>query len=269
MADPSADRLQHAAPLHWLVRGGFVARGLTYGIIGALALALALGAGGATTNQQGALAVLDRAPVGGPALIAVAAGLLAYALWKLVLGATGRGPEGGGGAEPKDRISNLAGGFVYLGFFGVAVGVIAGSHSGGATQPSRTAAGVLGWPAGRWLVGLAGVAFVGVCAFQAWEALHERFLGESKTEQMGAQERDWFSVLGRVGLVSRALVFALVGYFLVRSAVDYDPTQAVGVDGALRRVAGQPYGGWLLGLVAAGLLVFAGFSLAEARYRRL
>ena len=67
----------------------------------------------------------------------------------------------------------------------------------------------------------------------------------------------------------RALVFALVGYFLIRTAIDFDPNKAIGIDGALRKVAQQPYGSWLLGLVAIGLLLFAASSLAEARYQRL
>jgi uncharacterized protein DUF1206 len=76
-------------------------------------------------------------------------------------------------------------------------------------------------------------------------------------------------VMGRVGLVARAAVFAVVGYFLVRTAIAYDPSNAIGLDGALREVHAQPYGSVLLTLVATGLIVFALFSLTEARYRRL
>ena len=53
------------------------------------------------------------------------------------------------------------------------------------------------------------------------------------------------------------------------SVIDYDPRKAVGVDGALAHVHSEPYGSWLLGAVAVGLLVFAAYSLFEARYRRL
>ena len=48
-------------------------------------------------------------------------------------------------------------------------------------------------------------------------------------------------------------VFALIGYFLIRTAIDYDPSKAIGIDGALREVARQPYGSWLLGFVGLGL----------------
>src|SRR5438270_5884990 len=91
-------------PFRWLVRTGFVARGVTYGLVGGLALAIALGAGamGQTPNQQGALALIAQTPVGRPALVVICAGLLAYAIWKLTQGVFGYGPEGGGGMELKD-----------------------------------------------------------------------------------------------------------------------------------------------------------------------
>jgi hypothetical protein len=76
-------------------------------------------------------------------------------------------------------------------------------------------------------------------------------------------------VSGRIGLTARALVFALVGYFLLRTAIDYDPNRAVGVDGALASLHREPLGQWLLGLVAVGLVTFAVYSLLEAAYRRL
>jgi len=261
--------LEQARPLLWSVRAGSSRGGSPTAFIGGLSLALALGTGGTATNQQGALAALSQAPLGKVALVAVALGLLAYALWKFALAAIGTGPEGGGGEGTGERLRNLAGGVACLAFFAVAVGVLTGGGSNQSKQPSHTAAGVFGWPAGRWLVGLAGVVMIVVCAVQAYEALKGKFLGDNKTERMSAREREVFSVIGRIGLVSRALVFALVGYFLVRSAIDFNPQNAVSVDGALRRVAHQPDGSWLLGLVAAGLIAFAFFSFAEARYRRL
>jgi hypothetical protein len=86
---------------------------------------------------------------------------------------------------------------------------------------------------------------------------------------MGSGERRVFMALGRTGLTARALVFAVVGYFFVRTAIDFDPNNAVGVDGALGRLHHEPLGPLVLALVAAGLITFALFSLLEARYRRL
>ena len=271
VAGREATAAERARPFQWAVRAGFVARSITYGVVGAIALALAVGAGAAPAapNQQGALALIARAPLGRVAVAVAAVGLLAYALWKLGQAVFGRGPEGGGGSELKDRVANGGGGVVYLAFFAVAVRILLGSSSSGSGDPSNAAAGVLGWPGGAVIVGVAGAVLMGISLFQIYDACRGSFAEDSKLGEMSAFERQAFMTLGRVGLVARALVFGLVGYFLLESALDYNPREATGLDGALARVHHQPFGPWLLGLVAAGLLVFAAYSMFEARYRRL
>lgn len=262
---------ERSRPFRWLVRVGFVARGITYGLIAALTLAMALGAGtmGTAPNQQGALSLIASDALGRVALVVIAAGLLAYALWKLTQGVFGRGPEGGGSPHLKDRIGNVAGGVVYIAFFVVALRVLSGSASSSSTAPKQAAAGVLGWPGGQLIVGGCGAVLVAISLYQLYDAVGGGFGAEANTGRMSRSERRVFMTLGHVGLTARALVFAVVGYFLVRAAVDFNPSSAVGVDGALARLHRAPLGPWILGLVAIGLLVFAAFSLLEALYRRL
>ena len=71
------------------------------------------------------------------------------------------------------------------------------------------------------------------------------------------------------GHLARGAVFGIVGIFLIRAALDYNPSKAVGLDGALAKLANHSYGSWLLGVVAAGLVSFAIYSLSDARYRRI
>ena len=75
--------------------------------------------------------------------------------------------------------------------------------------------------------------------------------------------------LGTIGHVARAVVFGLVGVFLLKAAYDYKANEAIGLDGALGKLYNGAYGSWLLGAVALGLLAFSCFSLVEARYRRI
>ncbi len=255
----------------WLVRAGFVARAITYTVIAVLALALAVGIGihPDSASPQGALAVIVGAPLGQVALAVISLALLAYALWKLVLAFRGRGPEGGGGHSFMDRLACLGGGLVYLAFFAVSVGVLAGSDGNGSAQPRRTAAELLGLPAGEVLCAVTALVLVVVSLYQAYDAICGKFADDNKIEQMSAGCHRVFMVIGRVGLLARALIFTLVGYFLLRAAIDLHAGTAVGVDGALDDVHRGPLGGWLLALVALGLLTFAAFSLLEARFRRL
>jgi hypothetical protein len=254
-----------------LIRIGFISRGVTYAVIGGLTLALALGAGTdhAAPNQQGALSLIARSALGRIALVVIAAGLLAYALWKLAQGIFHRSPEGAASRDPKDRVINVVGGLTYVGFFLIALRVLTGTAGNSSRASRHAAAGVLGWPGGPVLVAAAGVLLIAISAVQTYQAIGGQFMKDSKTDEMGPEERRLFATLGRIGLTGRALVFGLVGYFLFRAALDYDPRNAVGVDGALTALQHEPYGSWLVGLVAIGLLIFAAFSLFEARYRRL
>jgi Domain of Unknown Function (DUF1206) len=270
-ARSETETLERSRAFRWLVRTGFVARGVTYGLIGALAFAIALGAGtrGATPNQQGALALIARSALGQAALVVICVGLLAYALWKFTQGVFGRGPEGGGGSRPFDRVANLAGGAVYLAFLAVAIRVLSGSSGNSSGQERHAAAGVLGWPGGEIIVGVGGGVLMAISVYQLYEGLGGGFARDEKRQRMGRAERRIFMLLGRIGLSARALVFGLVGFFLVRVAIDFNPHGGVGVDGALTRLRHAPLGPWVLGLVATGLIVFAAFSMLEARFRRL
>jgi hypothetical protein len=84
----------------------------------------------------------------------------------------------------------------------------------------------------------------------------------------GGEPRKWGTRAGVVGLLARLVVFGLIGAFLIKAAVDYAPKEALGLDGALQKLAHQTYGSWLLGLTAAGLFAYAAFCLVDARYRR-
>lgn len=265
------EKLEDRRPFRWLIRTGFVARGITYGVIGALALAIAFGAGsmGVAPNQQGALALIARTIIGRVALVVICAGLLGYALWKLTQGIFGRGPEGGGGAGLKDRVANLGGGVAYIAFFAVAIRVLSGSAGNSSSEPKHAAAGILGWPGGEVIVGIAGGVLIAISLYQVYDALRGEFAKDEKAQQMGQTEHRVFMALGYVGLTARGLVFGLIGYFLVRTAIDFNPNSAVGVDGALARLHHQPLGPLALVLVGAGLITFAVFSSLEARYRRL
>ena len=256
--------LTRTAPYEWLARAGFVARGLIYGIIGVLAVRLAVGLGGKTTNQQGALRTIAHQPFGRALVLIMAIGLGGYALWRLVRAAVGQG-----GDTTLDRVSALASGLVYGGMCVVAVKLLVGAKPTTATNPHKATAGVFGWPAGTWLVGIAGAILIGVGLYQGYRGLSRDFLEDSKTEQMSPPVRQWFVRLGVFGYLARMVVFGLIGVFLIKAARDFNAKAAIGLDGALAKLAHQSYGHLLLGIVAVGLIAFAVYSLADARYRRI
>jgi hypothetical protein len=265
-ARAGGEKVARSRGFEWLSRAGFVARGLIYGIVGILAIKLALGAGGKTTNQQGALETIARQPFGKVLLILVAIGLAGYALWRLLRALLGHGPEDSDSTF--ERVAAFASGIVYAGLCAIAVEILLGS-GGSSGNANKTTAGVFGWPAGTWLVGIAGAVLVGVGLYQGYRGLSKDFLKDSKTEQMSPQVRRWIEWIGTFGHLARMVVFCLVGAFLINAAIDYNPNKAVGLDGALAKIADASYGPFLLGIVAAGLIAFGVYSLTDARYRRI
>jgi Domain of Unknown Function (DUF1206) len=261
-------RAAHSPAFEALARIGFVARGIIYGTIGLLAIQVATHSSNEKTNQRGAMQTIERQPFGHGLLIAVAIGLGGYALWRFVQAAYGRGPEGGGDSSATGRIVALSSGLVYTAMCALAVAVLLGTSSSSGNAHSSTA-GVLGWPGGRWIVGAAGAVFIGIGLYQGYKGISRKFLEEDKTEKMGPAARRWITVIGVVGHLARMVAFGLIGIFVVKAAIDYAPKKAVGLDGALAKLAHETYGTALLFVVAAGFVAFGVYSIADARYRRI
>jgi hypothetical protein len=266
-AEGKANDVAQAPQFEWLARAGLVARGVIYLVIGVLAIKLALGDGGKTTNQTGALQTIVQQPFGKALLILTAIGLAGYAIWRLLRAAIGHGPEASD--DMKERVGGFASGIAYGALFVTAVSILIGSGGGGSGSPDKATGGILDWPAGQVLVAIAGLVMIGVGLDQGYKGVKKKFLEKSKTEQMSERVERAFTALGVFGHLARLVVFALVGYFLIRAAIDYDPDKAVGLDGALSALGQASYGPVLLGIVAAGLIGFAAYSIADARYRKV
>ena len=110
---------------------------------------------------------------------------------------------------------------------------------------------------------------LGVAAFNGYRAVTGKFKKKLKTAEMSDAEEASATAFGVLGHLARAVVFALMGLFLLRAAWEYDPKEARGLDGALMELSQQSYGGLLLGAVAVGLMAYALYCFVEARYRRI
>ena len=260
----AADRPEFA----WMARAGLVARGVSYAIIGILALKLAVGSGGETTNQRGALMTIAEQPLGKALLVAMALGLAGYAIWRLVRAGIGHGTQDRDGAA--ERIGGAVSGLAYAALCVTAVQILVGARSGGgANSPKKTTGGVLDWTGGTTIVAIVGAILIGVALYQGYKGVSRKFLEDSKTWEMSHLVKRAFTAIGVFGHLARMVVFGLVGYGLVRAAIDYDPHSAIGLDGALSKVSRYSYGPLLLGVVATGLIGFALYSMADARYRKI
>src|SRR5664279_1498272 len=95
---------------------------------------------------------------------------------------------------------------------------------------------------------------------QGYMGVSKKFLDTSKTGEMSREVKRSFTAIGVFGHLARMVVFGLIGYGLLKAAIDYDPRKAIGLDGALNKLSHNSYGPFLLGVVAAGLIGFALYS---------
>jgi hypothetical protein len=266
-------QLGKAARSSWgkgLARWGLLSKGTLYVLVGLIAVDVAVAGGRRVRDRGGALSALSDTWLGKLLVGAVAVGLLGYAFWRFVEAVLGRPMEGGEKEPFWKRLGYAARGFWYLGLFGIAVSALTGSdESGGSRQEDRFTARVLEWPAGRWLVTAVGLGILGAGVFNLWRGLGARFRKNLKLRKMSDTEERVFTGVGVVGHMARGVVFGLMGFFLVRAAWQYDPKEAVGLDGALAELLRQDYGDTLLGLVASGLLAYGLYCFVEARYREV
>jgi hypothetical protein len=273
MSSEVRDKAEDVADSPWsegLARVGLVAKGISFGIVAAIALKVAF-AGGEIEDRPGALHDLAGTSFGRLMLAALAVGLAGYAFWRFAQAILGRELETSKRLSAVKRIGLVARGGLYAWLAWLCVDLVldATSSAGSGKKEDDVTARVLDWPLGRWLVAAAGLAIMGAGAWNLYRAFSQKFRKNLKEQQMGGEERRWYTVLGILGHIARGVVFLLAGFFLVRAAWEYDPKEAIGLDGALAKLAHQPYGHVLLGVTAAGVLAYGLFSLVEARYREV
>lgn len=252
----------------WLARAGLIARGMIYAVVGILAVQLAIGAGGKTTDQQGALKAIAEQPFGKVLLVLMAIGLAGYSLWRLTRAALGHGQEIRD--DGKQRIEGLLSGLAYAVLCFTAIKLLSGSGGGGGGgEAGKATGGVLAWPGGTWIVGIAGVIIVGVGLEQGYKGIKKKFCEDVKTQEMSRKARQVYEAVGTFGHLARMVVFGMIGAFLIKAAIEFDPKNAKALDGVLAELADASYGPILLGIVAVGLLGFAAYSFMDSRYRRV
>ena len=254
-----------------LARVGLVAKGISFALVGVLAIKLALGHGGKATSRQGALATIADEGFGKVVLVLLALGFAAYAVWRFADAAFGPSREDDDGAKKIGKRLAYAGrGLIYaaLTYTVIKLLVDAGGQQSQNREARKATAEILDWPAGTWLVGLAGLCLIGAGAYNAYRGVTKKFLKRWR-ENLGEAARKWGTRAGVVGLLARCVVFTLIGVFVIKAAAEYDPKEAIGLDGALQKLVNQSHGPVLLGFVAAGLLAYAIFCFAESRYREI
>lgn len=238
-----------------LVRLGYAVRGLTYILLGVLALGTS---GKAMEGATGVFDYLREFPLGKPLLWVVALGLIAYAVFKLLSAIANiqNRPEDTKGRVK--RVGDFASGVVHVALAYIALRFARGERpqSDGGEAMAQP---VLDFELGPLVIGLIGVGTLIAAAMQVKQAATGGFM-----KHIAGHAPRPVETAGRAGFAARAVVFAIVGWSLVRAAWHEEGTAVKGLGEALLELRDA---GLLYTLVAIGLLLFGAFSLVTARWR--
>jgi hypothetical protein len=251
-----------------LARIGFASKALLYITVGLLAAQAGIGRGGRAVDTQGALRAVHHVTFGRVALIIVAAGLIGYAVWRIVESIV----------DPDNRGTDLKGvalrtSFAARGLFHGAIGISAlglaarerpAPHSDRMRHWTRVAFDL---PAGELLVWLTALGIGGYGVYQLYRAYVSKLSRQLRLGELDAGTQRWVVAVSRFGIAARGVVFCLIGFFLARAAAFEDAAEAGGVRKSLGLLAG--IGRWPFVVVALGLVAYGVYELVNARYRRI
>ena len=268
------EAVEEAAESTWLerlARAGLAARGLLYVVVAILAVKVATGHDETRADKQGALQAVLRQPFGRVLVLGLAVGFAGYAMWRFVEAAVGPPDEPDARKAMFKRIGYAARGVLYTFLFASAVKLFIWSKDANASATMETdwTARVLDWPGGPWLIQGVGLGLITAGLYIGWRGVSAKFRKRLKSVEMGPAERFWIRGVGTFGMLARMVISMMMGVFLIVAVRQHNPEQAVGIDGALKRLADWAHGPTLLVAVAIGLGAYGLYSFAEARYRRV
>jgi hypothetical protein len=258
-ASTAAHEAGNSAVVEWGARLGYVTLGLIHLLIAWIALKVAWGIGGGSkkADTSGALQTLSSSGAGVLLLWICVVGFLLLAVWQLAEAAFRHG-------ELSDRLKAGAKGITYLFFAWTTFKVGQGANSSAEKQTEDFTASLMGSPGGRLLVAVVGLVVLGIAGYHIYKGWTKKFL-----EDLREHPGDWAVTAGRIGYIAKGIALVIVGFFFLVAAWQANPDKAQGLDGALKTVKDQPFGPFLLTLVAAGIAAYGVYSFARSRYARV
>lgn len=246
-----------------LALAGLFARGVLYLLLGVTAMQLTIGGSNEQADSRGVLHQFGGSTEGAVMLVLLTLGFVALGLLNLHDAATAGEPDD---AHPKRRLADLGRAVLYGSLTVATLSILlSGRSGGGGSQKSQTwTAKVLGWPGGQLMVGAVGVAIAIAGVVMIVKVCMGKRHDQASMDETAPREPGWVEKLGAFGYAARGVIDIIIGGFVLVAAIDFDPTESVGIDGALKRSLDEPFGEFLVFVIAIGLVAYGVYSLARA-----
>lgn len=248
----------------WAVRIGLMSYGVVHILLAWLIGSLALGERKGSASQKGALAQVKEQPWGTALLWVMAFGFVALTVWQLRDAVTGhRDSEGAKRALKRSTSIVKAGVYAFFAYGAWKVGTQGGAGEDG-TEPF--VAKVLGLPAGQLLVAAIGLAVAFWAAVLVRNGITKKFREHLSAEARTSDLSKAYLRIGTLGYVGKGGALLAVAGLILWAAKTSDPDKSGGLDDAMGKILDQPFGSYLLLLIAVGLACYGLFCFARARH---
>lgn len=253
-----------------LARIGCVSIGTVYIIVGVLAVLALLGILIEAADEERMVHVLEDVPGGSIVIWSIVLGIAAYVLWRMIEVITDPYEFGD---DWRGYAYRAAIAFTALTYAAIAWSVARASLGGGngGTDASEDArqkmvAQILEWPGGAWLIGLFASIVIGVGVAQFIHIARRSYTLEINLHDLSPAGRTIIHGLAGYGLAARGAILGVIGWLLLRSALESDPHEAGDTDTAFDFIGGGPFGNTGFLLVALGTISWGLFMYANALY---
>lgn len=264
-AAKSAEAASNSTSLETAARAGFAASGVLHVLIGAIALQLARGLNG-EADVGGAVAQLAARP-GGPFLLwSCFAACAALALWQA--GNAVFGKPRAHGKKPTTRLSASAQAVAFSAMSVTVLVFALGGRSDSRESTSDLSVAISRAPWGTTLLIVIGLAVIGTGIFFAARGARAGFRKDLFLPGAATPRRIVLAA-GIAGYLAKGLALLLVGLLVILAAVRRQPEQSTGLDGGLKALREQPYGPYLLAVLALGLVCYGCFLILKSKYARM
>ncbi|MDB5208023.1 MAG: hypothetical protein JWR72_3098 [Flavisolibacter sp.] len=252
-----------------LAQTGLISKGIVYVLLGLLGFMAAFEFGGkqnSEASQSGALQFVKDLPVGEVLLFLLAAGLICYAIWRVI--------EAFYSTDSKEkkwpkRLRYLFSGLAYLALAFSALRLALENKKSGGDQNQDFAGELLNKPFGQVLVGLAALVLAIVGIYQIYYGLSEKYKKHVQELSIHSAHASLLFRSGKIGYVSRGLVWLVVAFLFGRAAFHSAASEAGDTSKAFQFIEGSPLGSYLLGALSLGLMAYGFFNFIRARYDHL
>lgn len=245
---------------------GYIAKGIVYVLMGGLTLTTALGFAGGIEGPRGIIQWVVEQPLGRILVGLLGLGLASYCLWRLYRAITDPTREGSDGEGVVKRIGFAVSGLVYGSLAVLAFRLALGMGGGGGGSKEGIIARLLQQSWGQWAVGAIALIVAGVGALQVYKGVKGKFVEDFRWEGVPTA---YVRTAGKWGHIARGIVFGIIAYFLLLTAVNANSNQFRGIEGALEYLGEYSYGVVLLCLAGVGFMLYGYFAYVKGRYGRV